>query len=121
MTLVVGLTAAVLLASCSQPGNAATTAPSASHSTSASQRIDISVKGKQVTPAPAMVNIAIGQELTITVTSDHDGMLHEHAFNVEQNIKAGHRAEFTVKGAQPGVSDVELHLPDLRLLQIAVH
>ena len=96
------------------------TNPTPSASTPASRRVDITVRGKQVTPAPAMVSIATGESLTITVTSDHDDELHAHGFNIEEAIKAGRPLTITVKGALPGVYDIELHHPELRLLQVAV-
>lgn len=67
-----------------------------------------------------MVNIAVGESLIIAVTSDHDDTLHAHGFNIEKNITAGQRLEITVKGALPGVYDIELHRVELRLLQVAV-
>ena len=76
--------------------------------------------GKQVVPRPATVNIAVGEALTIAITSDHDDTLHAHAFNIEQAVRAGQRLEITVKGTEPGVYEVELHDPELRLLQVAV-
>jgi plastocyanin len=138
-----GLAAALVLAACSQ-GNAPSTAPSpttpssttppsatsppstpsaappATARASAGRRIDIVVKGKQVTPAPGTVNLAVGQSLTIAVTSDHDDEVHAHGFEVEKKIKAGQRLEFTVKGTQTGVFTVELHHPALNILQVAV-
>jgi hypothetical protein len=78
------------------------------------------VKGRQVTPTPGTVNIAVGESLTITVTSDHDDQLHAHGFEIEKTVKAGQPLEFTVKGAQTGVFDVELHHPELRIVQVAV-
>jgi len=54
------------------------------------------------------------------VTSDHDNTLHAHGFDIEKNVRAGQRAEATVKGAQPGVYEFELHDPELRLFQLAV-
>jgi hypothetical protein len=84
------------------------------------RRIDISVKGKKVTPQPTMVNIAVGESLTVSVTSDHDNTLHAHGFDIEAPVKAGRRLDITVRGAQPGVYDIELHNPELRLLQVAV-
>jgi len=67
-----------------------------------------------------MVNISVGESLTVTVTSDHDNTLHAHGFNIERAVKAGQRLDITVRGAQPGVYDIELHNPELRLLQVAV-
>ena len=136
--LALSLTAAVVLASCSQPeapaatpvtppGHPATGSPAATSSATpssskpAGKRIDINVKGKKVTPAPSTVKIAVGESLTIVVTSDHDDQLHAHGFNdLEKEVKAGKPLEVTVTGAQTGVFDVELHHPELRILQVAV-
>ncbi|MEO6142376.1 MAG: hypothetical protein ABIP19_00195 [Dermatophilaceae bacterium] len=135
------LAAAAALASCSQSssvsvpitgpttasatstatGQATTPSPTnPSSPTSAGRRIDITVTGKQVSPKPATVNIAVGETLTIAVTSDHDDELHAHAFDIERGVKAGQPLEVTIKGARPGVYEVELHEPELRLFQVAV-
>lgn len=121
-----GLSAALVLASCSQTGPASSTLPSASSSTPTQtsapkiRQIDITVTGKKVNPPPAMVNLAVGESLAITVMSDHDNTLHAHGFDIEQVVKAGQRLHVTAKGSKPGVYDVELHDPELRLLQVAV-
>lgn len=147
LSLAAGLTAALTLAACSQTPTvptvsppsttspstspsatspsastsaAPTSAPSDSPSASAGRRIEISVKGKQVTPAPATVSIAVGESLTLAITSDHDDTIHAHAFEIKKDIKAGKQAEITIKGAQTGTYEIELHSPALRLLQIAV-
>ena len=143
LTLALALTAAVVLTSCSQtqssvvapttassattgadtsaPTSVPTTSPTTPPpSTSAGRRIDITVTGKQVKPQPATVNIAVGESLTIAVTSDGDNTLHAHGFEIAKDVKAGQRAEVTIKGAQPGVYEFELHDPELRLLQVAV-
>jgi len=129
VTAAVGLSTALVLASCSQTDPTAPTKPSTSTSTPAQtraqstpaiRRIDITVTGKKVTPQPTMVNISVGESLTVTVTSDHDNTLHAHGFDIEQPVRAGQRLDITVRGAQPGVYDIELHNPELRLLQVAV-
>ena len=139
LTVALSLTAAVALTSCSQtetPVVAPTTEPAATTGaatnaatasptsppppTSVVRRIDITVTGKQVRPDPATVNIAVGESLTIAVTSDGDNTLHAHGFDIAKDVKAGQRAEVTIKGAQPGVYEFELHDPELRLFQVAV-
>jgi hypothetical protein len=140
LPIALGLTAALALTSCSQtdsppppgppavpftspssaPSTATTTAPSTARATPSGKRIAITVKGKRITPTPGTVNLAVGESLTITVTSDHDDQLHAHGFEVEKTIKAGQPMEFTVKGAQTGVFEVELHHPELRIMQVAV-
>ena len=138
LTLAFGLTAVVALASCGQAdspviaapittspetphGHPATGAPTtAAPQQVAGKRLDITVKGKQVTPAPATVDLAVGESLTIAVTSDHDDTLHAHGFEVAKDIKAGTQAEVTIKGAQTGSFEFELHSPELRLFTVAV-
>jgi hypothetical protein len=145
LALPLGLTAAVVLASCGQStspaaapqeshGNATAGHPStstptspagASPSTPAGQPVEITVKGKQVTPRPHSVPIKVGESLTIAVTSDHDDQLHAHGFKIEgveieKDIKAGQPLVFTVKGTKTGLFEVELHHPPLVILTVAV-
>jgi plastocyanin len=83
--------------------------------------MDVTVQGKKVTPAPATVKIAVGESLTVVVTSDHDDQLHAHGFNnLEEDVKADTPLEVTVTGAKTGVFEFELHHPELRLFQVAV-
>ena len=143
LVLALTLTAAVVLASCGQtqaPAAAPTTSPethghatTGAHATSspassaaqpvpvsASKRIDITVKGKQVTPAPATVDLAVGESLIVAVTSDQDNTLHAHGFEVEKDIKAGQRVEVPIVGGPTGSFEFELHDPELRLFTVAV-
>jgi plastocyanin len=82
--------------------------------------VSVTVTGKQVTPAPSTINLAVGETLTLTVTSDHADELHIHGFEIEKTLEAGKPLSVTVTGSQPGLYDVETHHPELRLLQIAV-
>ena len=138
LTLAFGLTALVVLASCGQANSPVvaapiTTSPETPHghpatgapttgapSQVAGKRIDITVKGKQVTPAPATVDLAVGESLTIAVTSDKANELHAHGFEKELALKAGKPGEITIKGAQTGTYEFELHDPELRLFTVAV-
>ncbi|HEU4998290.1 MAG TPA: hypothetical protein VFT68_05040 [Lapillicoccus sp.] len=76
--------------------------------------------GRTVTPAPAQVDLPVGQTLTITVTSDHNDELHAHGFDVEVPLKAGVPTSITLTGKEPGVFEVETHEPSLTLLTVAV-
>jgi uncharacterized cupredoxin-like copper-binding protein len=142
LTLAFGLSAAVVLAACGQtasPAATPTSAPPATHgnataghpttaapttsaasSQAAGKRIDVTVTGKQITPAPATINLAVGESLTIAVTADKDNLLHPHGFDQSVNLKAGQQGEITIKGAQTGVFEIELHEPALKLFTLAV-
>ena len=62
----------------------------------------------------------MGEEIVLTVTSDHADTLHIHGFEVEKDLVAGEPLSVTLTGDQPGVYEVETHHPELRLLKIAV-
>ena len=80
----------------------------------------VTVTGNKVSPAPATVDLGVGEKLTLTVTSDHADQLHIHGFEIEEDLVAGKPLSVTVTGDEPGVYEVETHQPELRLLKIAV-
>ncbi|GAA4346948.1 hypothetical protein GCM10023145_05460 [Angustibacter luteus] len=82
--------------------------------------IEITVNGKDVTPAPARVKIAPGETLRLVVTADHDDELHAHGFDVEKELKAGVPTAVDLVTDEPGLYEVETHHPELRLLQVQV-
>lgn len=82
--------------------------------------IAITIKGKSVTPAPATVDLKIGETLTLVVTSDHDDELHAHGFDVETKLVAGAPTTVLLTGKQAGLYEVETHETPLRLLMVAV-
>ena len=82
--------------------------------------MQVSIKGKQVTPAPGSVPLKVGQTLRLVVTSDHDDELHAHGFDKEIEIKAGQPATLDLVTTVPGTYEVETHHPPLRLLKVVV-
>ncbi|MGO4342853.1 hypothetical protein [Pedococcus sp. 2YAF34] len=107
--------------SSSSPSSSSSSSSSSSTSPASQGRgLTITITGKKVVPAPATVDLAVGEKLTLVVTSDHDDELHLHGFDVEDKLKAGVPTTVTVTGKDPGVYEVETHEPPLRLLKIAV-
>ena len=113
--------------SSSPASSSSSVSPSSSPSSSSSSSpaaqgrgLNITITGKKVTPAPGTVDLAVGEKLTLVVTSDHDDQLHVHGFDVEEELRAGVPTTVTVTGKDPGVYEVETHEPALRLLKIAV-
>jgi plastocyanin len=94
----------------------ATTAPAPAPA----RTIEITVQGKQVTPAPSRVELRSGQTLRLVVTIDHDDELHAHGFDVERELTAGQPETIDLTGAPPGLYEVETHHPELSLLQVVV-
>ena len=111
--------------SVSSSSGSAGSAPASSSGTSSGTQskgrtLSVLVRGKQVSPAPSTVDVAVGQSLTLTVTSDHADELHIHGFDVEEELSAGKPVTVTITGKQPGTYEVETHHPELLLLKIAV-
>ena len=76
--------------------------------------------GRQVTPAPARVDLATGARLRLVITVDHDDEVHVHGFDVEREVTAGKPVTLDLTGGEPGLYEVETHHPSLRLLQVLV-
>jgi plastocyanin len=106
--------------SASSTASSPSASPTTSSPTSSGRTLDITVSGRTVTPAPAQVDLPVGQTLTLVVTSDHDDELHAHGFDVEVPLKAGVPASITLTGKDAGVFEVETHEPALTLLTVAV-
>ena len=89
-------------------------------STGSVRRLEVTVTGTTVTPAPAQVDLPIGSTLELVVTSDHDDELHAHGFDVEATLKAGTPTTLRLTGSEAGVYEVETHDPALTLVTVAV-
>jgi plastocyanin len=89
-------------------------------STGSVKRLEVTVKGTTVTPAPAQVELPVGSTLELVVTSDHDDELHAHGFDAEAAIKAGVPTTLRLTAKEPGSYEVETHEPALTLLTVAV-
>lgn len=95
-------------------------APTGVSATGSVKRLEVTIKGTTVTPAPAQVELPVGSRLELVVTSDHDDELHAHGFEVETEIKAGVPATLRLTAKEPGSYAVETHEPALTLLTVAV-
>ena len=104
--------------SSSDPG---TGAPVASAGGSGSvKRLQVTIAGTTVTPAPAQVELPVGSTLELVVTSDHDDELHAHGFEQEAQLKAGRPTTLRLTAKDAGLYPVETHDPELTLLTVAV-
>lgn len=103
-----------------EPATPPDTGASAPTADPAVRTVEVTVAGGQVSPAPSQVDLAVGEPLRLVVTSDRDSELHAHGFDVDAAVPAGEPTAIELVGATPGVYEVELHDPDLLLLQVAV-
>lgn len=105
------------------PTQASTQTPTRTPTQAPTQRpadVAITVKGRTVTPAPRTVTLRVGRSMTLSVTSDHDTVLHIHGFDIEKKLVAGTPLTVRLTGKTPGSYEVETHDPELRLLVVNV-
>lgn len=95
-------------------------APTGAVSTGTVKRLEVTVTGTSVTPAPAQVDLPVGSTLELVVTADHDDEVHAHGFDVVAPLKAGVPTTLRLTAKGPGVYEVETHEPALTLLSVAV-
>jgi FtsP/CotA-like multicopper oxidase with cupredoxin domain len=115
----------VLLAGCGtladthhRPGNShqvatGTPAPGPAHA-------EIRIEGGKVSPPPGWLEVARGQTVTITVTSDVPDEVHVHGYDVTADLRPGEPATVTFTAGRSGVFEVETHESGLVLVQVAV-
>jgi heme/copper-type cytochrome/quinol oxidase subunit 2 len=82
--------------------------------------VTVSVRDGKVTPKPHTVDVPIGSEVNLQVTSDVDDEVHVHGFDVEEPLEAGHTTTITLHADEKGVYEVETHETELQLLQLEV-
>lgn len=115
-----GVTASSSAVATTPPSAKTPTTPPPAGDAPQARSIAIAIKGKSVTPAPATVDLKVGETLTLVVTSDHDDELHAHGFDVETKLVAGAPTTVLLTGRQAGLYEVETHETPLRLLMVAV-
>lgn len=102
----------------------ASTAPTsttpASTTAVAARTITITVRGKDVMPAPGVVSLKPGQTLRLIVTADRDDELDAHGFGVSKPLAPGRPTTVDLVAGEPGQYEVETHDPSLLLLRVQV-
>jgi heme/copper-type cytochrome/quinol oxidase subunit 2 len=112
----------------SSPGGDSTSATSASSpapgaatpSSASATVVRVTIRGKNVSPAPGDVNVPVGTTLRLIVTSDHDDQLHAHGFDVEVTLTAGRPTTLDLRATTPGTYEIETHHPPLTLMHVVV-
>ena len=109
--------------SSSAPGPASSSAAETSGEPTPTQKtvqITVSVRDGKVTPKPRRVEVPLGDQVRLQVTSDVDDELHVHGYEVEADLEAGRPTTVEFVADQSGIFEVETHESDLELLQLEV-
>ena len=107
-------------ASMSRSTPAASSAPTESEGTEKAVEITVAVSDGKVTPKPHRVDVPLGSQVRLQVTSDVDDELHVHGFDIEEPLEAGRTTMIELTADQQGVFEVETHETELELLQLEV-
>lgn len=109
---------ALVMGACS--GTSPSPTPSPSISIQATKVIEITVKGRSVSPPPARVDVAQGQPVRLIVHSDAPDEVHVHGYDIEKPVGPGQDAVIEFAATQTGLFEVETHESGLLLTQLAV-
>ena len=94
--------------------------PAAAAGGTGPDRITVQIAHHKVTPADAIHEVHLGDEVVLTVTSDADDEVHLHGYDKEIEIAAGKPGTIDFTASLPGIFEVETHKSNLQLLQIEV-
>lgn len=82
--------------------------------------ITVTITGTTVAPAPDRIDVAKGQTVRLTVTSDTYDILHVHGYDKAAELTPGVPAVVQFVADQDGLFEVEVHSSHLQLCQLEV-
>jgi plastocyanin len=94
--------------------DAAVTPPAAAH------EIEVAITDGSVDTAEDSVEVAVGETVRLTVTSDVDDEVHVHGVEQTAELSAGSPTTLEFSPTEPGVYEVETHESGLLLFQLIV-
>jgi hypothetical protein len=110
MTVVAGVLAALVIAGCGS-GATAGNAPASRPSTgSGGANVEVTIADGKVAPDPSRkVEVATGEHVHISVTSDHADEVHVHGYDIEKEVSASGTVTIDFTADIPGQFEVEAH------------
>ena len=130
--LVAALLLAGLLGACgggARPTPAATSAgppagitapPGPSSATAEARVVELTVRGGRVTGATGRVEVPVGSEVVLRVTTDVADELHLHGYDEKVDLAAGQPGELRFSADIPGTFEVELEEAGTLLTRLLV-
>jgi hypothetical protein len=82
--------------------------------------VEIAVAGGQVTGGVQRVDVALGDVVTIRITSDVAEELHVHGYDLKHDLTPGSTVELTFTADIPGVFEAELEHSGLKVVELQV-
>ena len=87
---------------------------------STAKLIEVTVKGRSVSPPPGRVEVKQGEQVRLVVHSDTPDEIHVHGYDLEKPVGPGQDAVIEFAATQTGLFEVETHDSGLLLTQLAV-
>jgi len=94
--------------------------PSSAPATTPAKLVEITVKGRSVSPPPGRIDIVKGEKVKLVVHSDSPDEIHVHGYDLEAKVGPGQDAVIEFAGTRTGLFEVETHDSGLLLTQLAV-
>jgi hypothetical protein len=91
-----------------------------SKDSSGTPTIDITIKGKTVTPDGTKVEVEKGKPVKLHIVADSAGEIHVHSEPEQEITYQDGTTDKTLTLDQPGVVDVEVHSLDKLVVQLEV-
>ncbi len=88
--------------------------------TESGMTISLTVSGDTVSGADDRVTVALGEEVTLEVTSDAAHEIHLHGYDLTADVEAGGTATITFTADIPGVFEAELEDAGTKLVELEV-
>jgi len=102
------------------PASTSASENAATPSAPAGQRIEVTVAGGQVSGDTGRVPVAVGEQVTLVVTSDVADEIHLHGYDLTTALEPGTPVELPFDATVPGVFELELHEAGTVLLTLQV-
>lgn len=108
--LLVALSILALLGACASEGDGGKAAEGP---------IEVTVENGEAS-GDTEATVSAGTEVTIEVTSDTDGTIHVHGYDLREQVSAGETAAVDFTADIPGVFEIEMEETHLLLVELTV-
>lgn len=106
--------------SSTRPSSSSGPADAGQAEASADRELAVEIHGGEVTGDTGRVPVELGEQVTLTVTSDAADELHLHGYDLEAELVPGEPATLSFTADIPGVFEAELHEAGTVLLSLQV-
>lgn len=85
------------------------------------QAIELTITDDEIAPMGERVNVKAGEPITFEITADHEGSVHVHSDPEHSLDYSDGTTTHEITLDRPGIVEVEIHDPDVILVQLAVN